>query len=118
MEHPRYIWSGGMPGQGGIGGPGVIEFTPGVSTKYKHPRSAEERKKSYDGITTIYLHYYRHSQPDLAYFELEGGCAYFRDPEQFTPQNLCHALLKQVVHLRGVGPALARFHDLADKETK
>lgn len=82
---PGYIWSGGMPGEIRTGLV-VKDFTPAQTTWYKNPKNKLEQTRSERSITLDYLHYYRQFQNGLTYFEIEGGCAYFNDPQLFRNQ--------------------------------
>ncbi|MBI4755093.1 MAG: hypothetical protein HY778_06650 [Betaproteobacteria bacterium] len=91
MIHPGYQWSGGLPGNWveahDYGKPLTgKEYVPGQATWYKNPNSDRQAKLPEDGIGTPYLSYYKDYLPGLAYFELQGGCAYFNDPESFRNQ--------------------------------
>lgn len=61
----------------------VQVFTPVQSTLYKNPKNKLEKIGQEQGMTRDYLHYSRQFQSGLAYFEIEGGCAYFDDPQFF-----------------------------------
>lgn len=85
MIHPGYQWTGGLPGKQGFS-PALTEgmnFGPAQTTWYKKPQDARQQRLPEDGIGTPYLLYYRRYQADLAYFELAGGCANFKDSEHF-----------------------------------
>lgn len=76
-----YGWQGGMPG---LNMAIVLkEFSPVQSTWSKKPKNELERTRPERSITRNYLSYYRHLQEGLAYFEIEGGCSYFNDPQLF-----------------------------------
>ncbi len=78
---PGYGWQGGMPG---INMAIVLkEFTPAQTTWYKQPKNELEQTRPERSITRSYLSYYRQLQDGLAYFEIEGGCGYFNDPQLF-----------------------------------
>ncbi len=84
MIHPGYQWAGGLPGKHGVS-PALTEggeYTPAQSAKHKTPKNEAERTKGY-GITTPYLLFYRSYLDNLAYFELDAGCAYFETADQF-----------------------------------
>lgn len=78
---PGYGWQGGMPG---LNMAIVLkEFTPAQTTWYKKPKNELEQTRPERSITRSYLSYYRQLQDGLAYFEIEGGCGYFNDPQLF-----------------------------------
>lgn len=78
---PGYGWQGGMPG---LNMALVIKgFTPAQTTWYKQPKNELEQTRPERSITLSYLSYYRQFQKGLAYFEIEGGCGYFNDPQLF-----------------------------------
>jgi hypothetical protein len=90
LDHPFNVWIGGFPGQPrGADAPFVVkagglrEYTPGQSAWRKTAKGKSEPTKPASGITVHYLYYYRYYLPDLAFFELDGGCAYFKDPDGF-----------------------------------
>jgi len=86
MIHPAYGWFGGLPGRTQKilwGGEEEIAFTPGTAAWYKRPETEREKRFPERGIGASYLFFYREAFPGLAYFELEGGCGYFNDPEEF-----------------------------------
>jgi hypothetical protein len=62
---------------------GIQIFTPVQSTLLKNSKNKLEQTRQMNGITRIYLHYYRQFQSGLAYFEIDGKCAYFDDPKIF-----------------------------------
>ncbi len=91
MIHPGYQWAGGLPGDWveahDYGKPLVgKEYTPGQATWFKAPKNDRQARLPEDGMGTPYLLYYKRYLPELAYFELDGGCAYFNDPELFRNQ--------------------------------
>lgn len=75
---PGYGWLGGLPGFRGADP--IKDFTPGQAAWIKKPKNKNEEIFPATGLTLSYLLYYRHFQPDLAFFEIEGACGYFRDP--------------------------------------
>lgn len=78
---PGYGWQGGMPG---LNMAIVLkEFTPAQTTWYKQPKNELEQTRPERSITVNYLVFYRQLQNGLAYFEIEGGCGYFNDPQLF-----------------------------------
>lgn len=78
---PGYGWQGGMPG---LNMAIVLkEFTPAQTTWYKKPKNELEQTRPERSITVNYLVFYRQLQNGLAYFEIEGGCGYFNDPQLF-----------------------------------
>ncbi len=91
--HPGDQWEGGLPGKAQTGSTDLAfevhgmgeqtKFLPGQLAWCKKPRNKAERDKPETGIGTPYIFYHRSYTPDLAYFELDGGCAHFSDPEQF-----------------------------------
>lgn len=90
MVHPSYM--SGMPGKAQVNSADlknqvqheVIQvFTPAQTTWYKKPKNELEQTRREQGITRSYLSYYRQFQEGLAYFEIEGGCGYFDDPQLF-----------------------------------
>ncbi|MBI5436494.1 MAG: hypothetical protein HY937_05265 [Nitrosomonadales bacterium] len=78
---PAYGWQGGMPGLNMA--LVVKEFTPAQETWNKKPKNELERTRPERSIGLNYLSYYRQFQAGLAYFEIEGGCGYFNDPQLF-----------------------------------
>ncbi|MDD5388885.1 MAG: hypothetical protein PHD37_06040 [Gallionellaceae bacterium] len=83
MDHPANIWLGGLPHPRYGRLDEQNTFVPGQVAWYRKPKNPRQQKFPESGIGTHYLLYYRRYQADLAYFELEGGCAYFNDPEHF-----------------------------------
>ena len=90
MVHPSH--TSGMPGKAQVGSTdlknqvqreGVQAFTPAQTTWYKKPKNELERTRPERSIGLNYLSYYRQLQNGLAYFEIEGGCGYFNDPQLF-----------------------------------
>lgn len=90
IAHPSSM--GGMPGKALVGSTDlknqvqheVIQtFTPAQATWYKKPKNELEQTRPERSITRSYLRYYRQIQDGLAYFEVEGGCGYFNDPQLF-----------------------------------
>lgn len=78
---PGYGWQGGMPG---LNMAIVLkEFAPAQTTWYKQPKNELEQTRPERSITVNYLVFYRQLQNGLAYFEIEGGCGYFNDPQLF-----------------------------------
>lgn len=78
---PGYGWQGGMPG---LNMAIVLkEFTPAQTTWYKQPKNELEQTRPERSITVNYLVFYRQLQNGLTYFEIEGGCGYFNDPQLF-----------------------------------
>jgi len=78
---PGYGWQGGMPG---LNMAIVLkEFTPAQTTWYKQPKNELEQTRPERSITVNYLVFYRQFQDGLAYFEIDGGCGYFNDPQLF-----------------------------------
>ena len=78
---PGYGWQGGMPG---LNMAIVLkEFTPAQTTWYKQPKNELEQTRPERSITVNYLVFYRQLQNGLAYFEINGGCGYFNDPQLF-----------------------------------
>ncbi len=83
LVHPDYGWFvGGLPGKH-TGGPKFETYTPGQAAWYKQPKNKLEEKRPERSITMNYIFFTRHFQNDLAFFEVEGGCGYFNDPENF-----------------------------------
>ncbi|MDZ4202328.1 MAG: hypothetical protein U1C96_09320 [Gallionella sp.] len=78
---PGYGWQGGMPGLNMA--LVVKEFTPAQAAWYKKPKNELERTRPERSLGQSYLSYYRQLQEGLAYFEIEGGCSYFNDPQLF-----------------------------------
>jgi len=82
-----YTMTPGVPTFGGMPGVRMAEevksFTPAQATWYKYPKNKLEQTRPENGMTLKYLHYYRQFQKGLAYFEIEGGCSYFNDPQLF-----------------------------------
>jgi len=76
MMSPDYIWFGGLPGMRGVSG--KIEHTPGQAAWIKRPRNKKEEIRPEWGIGIPYRSFYRHFQPDLAFFELDGSCGIFK----------------------------------------
>jgi hypothetical protein len=90
MAHPSYM--SGMPGKSQVGSTdlksqvqheSVQVFTPAQTTWYKKPKNELEQTRPERSITRSYLSYYRQFQDGLAYFEIDGGCGYFNDPQLF-----------------------------------
>lgn len=82
-----YTMIPGVPSFGGMPGVRMAEevksFTPAQATWYRFPKNNLEQTRPQNGITQSYVHYHRQFQKGLAYFEIEGGCAYFNDPQLF-----------------------------------
>jgi len=90
MVHPSYM--NGMPGKAQVGSAdlknqvqheAIQAFTPAQTTWYKKPKNELEQTRPERSITRSYLSYYHQFQDGLAYFEIEGGCGYFNDPQLF-----------------------------------
>ena len=88
--HPSYM--SGVPGKAQVGSAdlrnqvqheAIQTFTPAQATWYKKPKNELEQIRPERSITRRYLSYYRQLQDGLAYFEIEGGCGYFNDPQLF-----------------------------------
>lgn len=75
---PGYGWLAGIPGFRGADP--IKGFTPGQAAWVKKPKSRSEEMFPESSLTLSYLVYYRHFQPNLDFFEIEGACGYFRDP--------------------------------------
>lgn len=78
---PGYGWQGDMPGFNAIDV--AKPFMPAQTAWYKYPKNNLEQTRPERGIGRLYLTYYRSVQEGLAYFEIEGGCSYFNDPQLF-----------------------------------
>ena len=93
IKHPGNHWIGGMPGKPKRKTQDLIyevksgseqkTFVPGQSAWYKQPANTRQRQYPKTGIGTPYIFYHRNYTPDLAYFELIGSCARFKDPKYF-----------------------------------
>jgi hypothetical protein len=90
LDHPSNQWIGGFPGKPKeadmaycVKGEALREYVPVQSAWWKPGKKRPEPTKPASGITINYLYYYRSYLPDLAFFELNGGCAYFKDPNTF-----------------------------------
>ncbi|MDP1902718.1 MAG: hypothetical protein Q8M09_00465 [Pseudomonadota bacterium] len=82
MIHPGYQWTGGMPGS--VPSPdGLRVHSPAQAAWYKQPKNKLEETRPESSITLSYLTAYRDFADGLSYFEIDGACAYFRDPLQF-----------------------------------
>lgn len=90
MAHPSYM--SGMPGKAQVGSAdlksqvqheSIQAFTPAQTTWYKQPKNELEQTRPERSITRSYLSYYRQFQDGLTYFEIDGGCGYFNDPQLF-----------------------------------
>jgi hypothetical protein len=86
LYHPAYRWMGGLPTppQRPYSGPALTEqgtFVPGQAAWYKKPTNQAQRARPHSGIGAAYLLFHRYYTPELAYFELNSSCWYFRDPE-------------------------------------
>ncbi len=97
MRHPSDVWIGGLPGQ--LQGADSTFTTKGIALQTYTPLQAAwwkpgikkpEPAKQKSSITIHYNLFYRYFLPDLAYFELEGGCGYFENPEQFRNEIRFH----------------------------
>lgn len=85
LQHPSEAWIGGLPSNG-LYVFALSEqnaFVPGQDAWYKRPSNRAERDGGAGGISTRYRLFHRYYLPNLAYFELDGGCWYFRDPAHF-----------------------------------
>jgi|GEM_PF-1574719 len=84
---PGYIWSGGLPGINRMNqAPGVsmeINFTPAQTAWHKNPKNKRDKMRPERGLGALLLHYYHQLGDGLAYFEANGECAFFRDPQLF-----------------------------------
>lgn len=83
---------GGLPGKAKVGSDDMRRevhsqaeqpFGPAQVAWYKKPINKREQTLPETGRGSLYTLFYRHVYAGLAYFEWEGGCAYFRDPEKF-----------------------------------
>lgn len=81
MIHPGYTWNG-LPVAGNMG-EGLKDYTPGQSAWIKKPRNKKESRLPERSVTLSYLSFYRHFQHDLAFFEIEGACGYFQNPQTY-----------------------------------
>lgn len=91
MVHPSYM-SSMPPGRAQVGSAdlknqvqreAIQAFTPAQTTWYKKPKNELEQIRPERSITLSYLSYFRQLQDGLAYFEINGGCGYFNDPQLF-----------------------------------
>lgn len=80
---PGYGWLGGLPGFRGADP--IRDFTPGQAAWIRKTKNRSEETFPEWSLTLSYLLYYRHFQSDMAFFEIEAACGYFRDP--VTHQN-------------------------------
>lgn len=92
LQHPSHIWIAGiLPGlehprfRTGLG---ITDFTPYQAAWHLNPANDRERQLPESNISVFYRYLYKNYVDDLAYFEIEGACWYFRDPEEF--QNRVH----------------------------
>jgi hypothetical protein len=76
---PGYGWANGLPGFRGADS--IKGFTPGQAAWIRKPKNRNEETFPEWSLTLSYLLYYKHFQPDLDFFEIEGACGYFRDPD-------------------------------------
>lgn len=85
MTTPGYSWFGGLPGKPSLlpSPEGLREYTPAQTVWYKQPHNQLEKDRPERNSTIPYLLFLKNFMSDLAYFELEGGCGYFNNPEQF-----------------------------------
>ena len=81
--HPGHSWIGGLPGKLPVIGSEQMKFVPAQATWRKRPNNERQKKYPERGIGMPYVYFHRYYSPVLAYFELEGGCAYFGDPGEF-----------------------------------
>lgn len=82
MIHLGYQWAGGLPGH--VPNPdGLRAHSPAQAAWYKQPKNKLEETRPETSITLAYLAAYRNFTDGLSYFEIDGACAYFRDPQQF-----------------------------------
>ena len=95
---------GGLPGKAKAGSEdmkhevqsgSVNSFDPAQAAWNKKPKNNLEQTRSERNIGLKYLRYYRKFQKGLAYFEIEGACAYFNDPQLFRnevrfPEKVIH----------------------------
>lgn len=90
VRHPSDQWIGGFPGQ--ILGAdsafankevGIQTYTPLQAAWWKPGIKKPEPTRPKSNVTIHYNLFHRYFLPDLAFFELEGSCAYFEKPEQF-----------------------------------
>ena len=56
------------------------EFLPAQAAWHKQPKNKLEMERPETGLGTPYIVFHRFYLIDLAYFELDGACGYFRDP--------------------------------------
>lgn len=79
---PGYLWSGGLPGN--VPSPdGLRAHSPAQAAWHKQPKNRLEETRPETSITLPYLAAYRDFADGLSYFEIDGACAYFRDPQRF-----------------------------------
>ncbi len=97
VRHPSDNSVGGFPGQ--ILGAdsafanketGMQTYTPLQAAWWKPGKMKPEPTKPKSNIGIHYNLFHRYFLPDLAFFELEGGCAYFKSPEQFRNEIRFH----------------------------
>jgi len=95
VVHPANQWIVGLPGKSPVASAdlhneveqaSLRDYTPAQVTWHKYPKNKLEQTRPKGGVTRNYLHYYRRFQNNLAYFEIEGGCSYFNNPQQFRNQ--------------------------------
>lgn len=103
VRHPSDQWIGGLPGQ--ILGAdsafankevGMQTYTPLQAAWWKPGKIKPEPTKHKSSITIHYNLFHRYFLPDLAFFELEGGCDYFENSEQFSNEIRFHQQEKGV----------------------
>ena len=103
VRHPSDNSVGGFPGQV-LGADsafankerGMQTYTPLQAAWWKLGKMKPEPVKPKSNITIHYNLFHRYFVPDLAFFELDGGCAYFENPLQFRNEIRFHELEKSV----------------------
>lgn len=93
VQHTAYRWLSGLPGRAQAGTDDLarlvkgdseqIPFSPGHAAWIERPKNERERTLPERSMTSPYLLFHRYHTADLAYFELEGACRYFNDPEAY-----------------------------------
>lgn len=103
VRHPSDQWIGGFPGQ--ILGAdsefankerGLHAYSPLQAAWWKPGKTKPEPTRPKSNIGIHYNLFHRYFLPDLAFFELEGGCAYFENPEQFRNEIRFHEQEKNI----------------------
>ena len=86
LLHPSWPWVGDLPGPKhklyvGEALSAQFVFAPAQGAWRRNPINQAQRERPESGFGARYLLFHRYYTPELAYFELDASCAYFRDPE-------------------------------------